>query len=106
MLNEKGFTLIEMLIVLFIISVLLLVTIPNITKSNEAVEDKGCEALVELVETQMELYKINDENGKYPESITELTTEGYLESHQTTCPNGDAITIEGTKVIAGGNTEE
>ena len=30
--NEKGFTLIEMMIVLLIISVLILITIPNVTK--------------------------------------------------------------------------
>jgi len=98
--NEKGFTLIEMLIVLFIISILLLVTIPNITKSNEAVEGKGCEALVELVETQMELYRINHPNNEYPTSIDDLTDE-YLNEDQTKCPDGKLITIdENNKVVA------
>ncbi|MEH6949160.1 competence type IV pilus major pilin ComGC, partial [Bacillus sp. JJ634] len=44
--NEKGFTLIEMLIVLLIISVLLIITIPNITKHQSTVQTKGCEAFV------------------------------------------------------------
>ena len=39
--NEKGFTLIEMLIVLLIISVLILVTIPNVTKHFATIDDKG-----------------------------------------------------------------
>ena len=30
--NEKGFTLMEMMIVLFVITILLLITIPNIAK--------------------------------------------------------------------------
>ena len=33
--NQKGFTLIEMLIVLLIISVLILITVPNLTKHND-----------------------------------------------------------------------
>lgn len=44
--NEKGFTLIEMLIVLLIISVLILVTIPNVTKHFASIDNKGCEAYV------------------------------------------------------------
>ena len=42
--NEKGFTLIEMLIVLFIITILILVTVPNVTKHFQTIDDKGCEA--------------------------------------------------------------
>ncbi len=45
--NEKGFTLIEMMIVLLIISVLLIITIPNIGRHNATVNEKGCEAYVE-----------------------------------------------------------
>ena len=37
----KAFTLVEMLVVLLIISVLLLLFVPNLTKQKEAVNDKG-----------------------------------------------------------------
>lgn len=50
--NEKGFTLIEMLIVLLIISILLLVTIPNVTKHNQSIQTKGCEGLVNMVNSK------------------------------------------------------
>ena len=36
----KAFTLVEMLVVLLIISVLLLIFVPNLTKQKEAVNDK------------------------------------------------------------------
>ncbi|KPD01109.1 ComG operon protein 3 precursor [Geobacillus sp. BCO2] len=45
--NQKGFTLIEMLIVMMVISVLLLIAIPNITKHNSMINSKGCEAFFE-----------------------------------------------------------
>ena len=58
MVKEKGFTLIEMLIVLMVISVLLLIMIPNITKHNSMINDKGCQAFVKTVQAQVKAYEI------------------------------------------------
>lgn len=44
--NEKGFTLIEMLIVLLVITVLLLITIPNVTKHNSSIQKKAVMGLL------------------------------------------------------------
>ncbi len=38
--NDRAFTLIEMMIVLLIISVLVLVAIPNVTKSSKSIDEK------------------------------------------------------------------
>ena len=38
--NKKAFTLIEMLIVLFIIAILLILIVPNITKNIDTAKDK------------------------------------------------------------------
>ncbi len=62
--NQKGFTLVEMLIVLLIISVLIIITIPNVTKHFASIDEKGCEAFVAMVQGQVEAYKI--ENNSYP----------------------------------------
>ncbi len=85
--NEKGFTLIEMLIVLLIISVLLILTIPNITKNNTMIRDKGCEALVLTADAQVQAYYLD--NDSYPASLKELVSEGYLK--QDTCPDGNTL---------------
>lgn len=89
-LHEKGFTLIEMLIVLLVISILLIITIPNITKHQSTIHSKGCEAFVKMVQSQVQAYEID--NTKLPASINELETQGYLK--QKTCPNGDGISID------------
>ena len=47
--NKSGFTLIEMLVVLLIITVLIFVAIPNITKHSKSINNKGCEAFVQMV---------------------------------------------------------
>ncbi|WP_097677923.1 competence type IV pilus major pilin ComGC [Bacillus massilinigeriensis] len=89
--NEKGFTLIEMMIVLLVISVLLIITVPNITKHNSNINDKGCKAFVKMVQGQVQAYEMD--KGKLPADLAELETNGYLKKGETSCPNGKALTI-------------
>ncbi|MDL4841558.1 competence type IV pilus major pilin ComGC [Aquibacillus rhizosphaerae] len=96
--NEKAFTLIEMLIVLTIISTLLILLIPNLADKNEQVQNKGCDALVQMAENQLQSYKID--NGSAPQSVTILISEGYLK--KDTCANGTKkiqLTEDKTKPI-------
>lgn len=55
----KGFTLIEMLVVILIISVLLLLFVPNLVQQKEVVREKGNAAIVKVVESQAEIYQLN-----------------------------------------------
>jgi competence protein ComGC len=95
--SEKGFTLIEMLIVLLVISVLLLITIPNVTKHNTSIQKKGCEGLINMVQAQVTAYEI--ENQSVP-TIEELKAEKYLRTTPV-CPNGNGLVIS-----AGGEVTE
>lgn len=88
--NSKGFTLVEMMIVLLIISVLILIAIPNVTKHSASIDDKGCKAFAKMLEGQIEAYKI--EKKKVP-TIDELAKEGYLKGDKT-CPNGTGVNID------------
>lgn len=88
--KEKGFTLIEMLIVLFIISILIIITIPNVTKHFSTVDDKGCKAYVKMVQGQVEAYKL--EYKKTP-TIDDLVAKNYLKEDETSCPNGKSVSI-------------
>lgn len=88
--NDRGFTLIEMLIVLFVISILMIITIPNITKNQSAIKSKGCEAFVKMVQGQVQAFEID--HNKWPANVEELKNGEYLT--QTSCPNGDAISID------------
>ena len=100
--SESGFTLLEMMIVLLVISVLLLVTIPNVTKHNSTINNKGCEALVKMVEAQVQAYEID--KGVKPATIADLK-EDYLAADQTTCPNGKAIVIDANGDVTPVETE-
>lgn len=83
--NQKGFTLIEMLIVLMIISVLIILIVPNLAEKGQEVNDKGCHALVSVVQAQVAAFTL--EEGKAPVSLDTLATAGYITEEQKTCPN-------------------
>lgn len=84
--NQKGFTLVEMLIVLMIITVLILLIIPNLANRSADVHDKGCDALVGLVQSQVSAYQLD--KGSLPSSLDNLVDEEYIEAEQTACQNG------------------
>ncbi|KAF0822438.1 competence type IV pilus major pilin ComGC [Cytobacillus firmus] len=88
--NNRGFTLIEMMIVLLVISVLLIITIPNVTKHNSKINSKGCDAFVKMVQAQVQAYEIDKK--ALPSNIQDLVDDDYLNENNTTCPNGNAIT--------------
>ncbi|HEL1739099.1 competence type IV pilus major pilin ComGC [Streptococcus suis] len=75
----KGFTLVEMLVVLGIISLLLLLFVPNLSKQKDAIQKKGDAAVVKVVESQMELYEL-----EYDEEATveDLQQAGYITEKQ------------------------
>lgn len=78
--KKKAFTLVEMLIVLGIISVLLLLFVPNLSKQKEAVQESGQAAIVKVVESQMEIYGL--QHDKKDVSVDELQAEGYITNKQ------------------------
>lgn len=89
--QKKGFTILEMMIVLSIIALIFLLTLPNIQQKEKIIQRKGCEALVEVVNAQILLYEIEELHT--PTSIDDLIDAGYLKPSQRRCPNGKEIVI-------------
>ena len=91
-----------MMIVLLIISVLILIAIPNVTKHSKSIDEKGCSAYVKMVEGQLEAFKMDEK--KMPTSLAELTDKEYLPENPQ-CPDGRqlSITVEGKIEVAGGS---
>ncbi|HEM4261779.1 competence type IV pilus major pilin ComGC [Streptococcus suis] len=75
----KGFTLVEMLVVLGIISLLLLLFVPNLSKQKDAVQEKGNAAVVKVVESQMELYELEYDKEA---TVEDLQKAGYITPKQ------------------------
>jgi competence protein ComGC len=94
--EEDGFTLIEMLLVLLVISVLIILIIPNIAAQSRNVQDTGCDAQVKMVQSQIEAYTLNQ--GSAPATINALVPD-YLTNDQISCQNGDNITINNGEAV-------
>lgn len=95
--QKNGFTLLEMTVVMIIVAVLLFVTLPNIQQKEKIIRTKGCEALLEVINSQIMLYEID--HGMTPASIDQLVAEGYLRETQTACPDGSATGIENGQAV-------
>ena len=91
MFKQKAFTLLEMIVVVMIIAILFLLTIPNVSKVINNVEEVGCEALTKIVDAAIIEFKL--EFNEYPSSIDDLINAGYLSDDQRTCSNGQSISI-------------
>ncbi|SHF60683.1 competence type IV pilus major pilin ComGC [Ornithinibacillus halophilus] len=94
--NNKGFTLIEMLLVLMIISVLMILIIPNLGEKGKKVAEDGCDALVSLVQAQSDTYLL--ENGSHAKDLDSLVSAEYITSDQTKCKNGTELIYNNGKV--------
>ncbi|EOR21673.1 ComG operon protein 3 [Niallia nealsonii AAU1] len=98
--EQNAFTLIEMMIVLVVISILLIVTIPNITKHNSKINNTGCEALTKMVQAEVQSYYM--EHKSYPENIAKLEEENYITNDQKKCTNGKELIITNGVVSTSG----
>lgn len=98
--GNKGFTILEMLIVLSIISLIFTLTLPNIQTRLATIREKGCESLVDVINSNIIEYEL--EQGQIPSSMEDLLDAGLIKEKQLRCPNGDAIYIvEGQAVRDG-----
>lgn len=88
---KKGFTLLEMIIVMGIIVVLFLMTVPNIQSTLKLVNEKGCDAQLKVVDAAILQSQLKHD--AVPTSISELVTDGFLTQRQTQCSDGSSIII-------------
>ena len=78
--KSSGFTLLEMLVVLFVISLLLLLFVPQLAKQKDSATKKSDKAIVKVVETQIEVYQL-EHPGETP-SKEDLLSGGYVDEKQ------------------------
>ncbi|WP_412990047.1 competence type IV pilus major pilin ComGC [Pediococcus siamensis] len=95
--NKAAFTLIEMTVVLFIISLLILIVLPNISQQRNNAKSIHGNAMVEVVQTQMDLYE--NEHQKLPASLEELQEAGYLTEKQVAQAEENHISIKDDKAV-------
>ncbi|WP_273715430.1 competence type IV pilus major pilin ComGC [Leuconostoc mesenteroides] len=79
--SKKAFTLIEAAIVLFIISLLMLLILPNLNAQCKHAVENHATAMVSTVQTQIDLYQ-NDHPNQDSVTLAALKSENYLTEKQ------------------------
>ena len=75
--KQKGFTLLELMIVIAIIGLLIAIVIPDLLATKREAEVRACEASLRGVQSALELYYTHYKY--YPENLLSLLNEGYLQ---------------------------
>jgi general secretion pathway protein G len=74
--NQKGYTLIELLIVLAIIALLVSIALPQYRYAQQRAKEAVLRENLTRIREILDQY--NSDKGKYPESLETLVEEGYL----------------------------
>ena len=83
---RKGFTLVELLVVVLILGALAAIAIPRISQSADAAKKNACRTNIDLLNSQIELYYANND-GKWPADLDAIAkNKDYFPDGEPTCP--------------------
>jgi general secretion pathway protein G len=91
----KGFTLVELLVVVLILGALAAIAVPRIIGGATNAKINACKTNVDLINSQIELYYANQ--GSWPSALTTVTGDAnYFPDGAPTCPFGTTYTFSTT----------
>ena len=91
--KRKGFTLVELLIVVLILAALAAIAIPRIGQSAANAKRRACETNIDVMNAQLELFYAN--TGAQATDITDVTTDtDYFPDGAPVCPFGTAYALD------------
>lgn len=83
--SRKGFTLVELMIVVLILGALAAIAVPRIVAGSASAKANACKTNVDLMNSQIELYYSN--TGSWPDDLEEVTTDtDYFPDGEPICP--------------------
>ena len=78
--NRKGFTLIELMIVIAIIGILAAMAIPNFKKARESAREKACYSNIRVILGAIEMYNMDNSTMMTNVDIPTLVSGKYLKT--------------------------
>lgn len=108
--RRKGFTLIEIMIVVLIIGILLAIAIPNFMRARETSRAKSCCANLKQIETAKEQYAMDNklaDGDPIPNDGADLWAAGGYIKQAPECPSGGDYTVDviGENASCSGNPD-
>lgn len=98
--KRKGFTLIELMIVIAIIGILAAIAIPNFKKARESARQKSCYANIRVILGAVEMYNMDSSQMMDTLVINDLVSQGYLKNEPAK-PESDC-NYQGTSLTGNG----
>ncbi|MGX7348675.1 competence type IV pilus major pilin ComGC [Dolosicoccus paucivorans] len=95
--NKKGFTLLEMLIVLVIVALLMAIIIPQVSGQKKRIEQQAKENIAEVVTTQVETYQMVEASSDV--TLQTLHDGGYITDRQLQTA-GDLLSLDPNTTIS------
>ena len=93
---RKGFTLVELLIVVLILGALAAIAVPRIIGGAHSAKTNACKTNVDVINSQIELYYANED--VWPTVLTDVTTDDdYFPDGEPNCPFSTAYSYDGGK---------
>src|SRR5919199_1020769 len=91
---RRGFTLVEIMIVVLIIGILLAIAVPNFIKARETSRTKSCVANLKQIDSAKEQWAMDNkqQNGATVAMTDLVGTSAYLKSTPS-CPSGGTYTV-------------
>ncbi|NQY73783.1 MAG: prepilin-type N-terminal cleavage/methylation domain-containing protein [Candidatus Margulisbacteria bacterium] len=87
--NQKGFTMVELLIVVAIVGILAAIALPRFTSSTKDAKIKADMATIANINLQWEVQNIED--GKYKSLNALLVNKNYFPAGKPVCPFGKSF---------------
>ena len=78
--NEKGFSLIELLIVIVIIGIIAAIAVPNLLASRRAANEGAAVSAVRTIHSSNAAYQATKGGGRFAASLAVLQTNGFIDS--------------------------
>lgn len=91
--NEKGFTLVELMVVVLIIGVLVAIAVPVYNSATARAETSACDANKRIIDAAVLMWQMEQDNPstEIPDSIEDLS--GFFQETPK-CPSGGTYTLD------------
>ena len=95
MTRKKGFTLVELLVVVLILGALAAIAVPRIIGGATNAKINACKTNVDLMNSQIEMYYAT--RGSWPSQLPDVASDpNYFPDGEPNCPFGSAYILNGT----------
>lgn len=91
--NRKGFTLVELMVVVVIIGILAGIAVPTYNNITEKAEQSAVEANLRTIDSAIMMYRA--EKAELPDDVTPVVTDTTLQDYLQSWPTGPGTAIYG-----------